>query len=64
VLEHENEIEENGDDTEQELYNIEALGSTSKQGFSSCDRIDHLLTEREESSSEVEHDISQTPPNG
>lgn len=59
VLEHEDDVEDDGHDPEHPLDNVETAPSEGRLVM--ADRLDHILQDREGATREVQHDVRNRP---
>ena len=62
VLEHEDDVEDDGHDAEHPLDNVEPAPREGRLVM--ANRLDHILEDREGASCEVQHDVRNRPPHG
>ena len=61
MLEHEDDVEDDGHDPEHPLDNVET--SPIEWRLAMPDRLNHILQDREGASCEVQYDVRNRPPN-
>jgi hypothetical protein len=62
VLEHEDDVEDDGHDAEHPFDDVETAPREGRLVMT--DRLDHILQDREGASCEVQHDVRNRPAHG